>query len=470
VRLKNGFTLCALLALFVATASSAPAAESKAAAVFPFKVSETTLDNGLRVVTIPYESPGIVAYFSVVRTGSRDEVEAGRTGFAHFFEHMMFRGTDKYSQDGYNDALKRIGADFNAFTSNDYTNYYMVAPASELDKIMDVESDRFKNLKYSQELFRTEALAVLGEYNKNASNPLSPMIDQVSDLAFSKHTYKHSTIGFLADVKAMPEGYDYSRRFFDSFYRPENVILVVVGDVQPEQVNALARKYYGDWKKGYKAPEIPVEPPLAGPKEARIDWPAPTRPYLMMGYRAPAFSTRTVDSATLALISQLLFSESAPLYQELVVDKQWTDQVAGGNEDSRDPYLFLIYARIKSDDLIEPVHQKIDEHIARLQKDLVDAKRLDRIKSHLIYSFASRLDNPEGVGFQVGSALALTGQVETINQSFEQYQKVTPEDVRRVAQQIFRPANQVVVTLSHPAPKTDQAPAPTGATSSESGR
>jgi len=130
--------------------------------IFPFAVHETTLDNGFKVVAVPYDSPGTVAHLLVVRTGSRDEVEPGHSGFAHFFEHMMFRGTERYSQDAYNDELKSMGADSNAFTSDDRTVYYIVGPAAKLETMMDIESDRFKNLEYTEEGFKKEALAVLG--------------------------------------------------------------------------------------------------------------------------------------------------------------------------------------------------------------------------------------------------------------------------------------------------------------------
>src|SRR5688572_3734072 len=171
------------------------------ARVFPYAYTKHTLPNGLTAIVIPMESPGLIAYYTVVRTGSRDEVEAGHSGFAHFFEHMMFRGTDKYSQDAYNDLLKRMGADSNAYTSDDQTVYHIVGPASQLATMMDMESDRFKNLKYTEDAFRTEALAVLGEYNKSASNPFLPMFEKLRDLAYQKHTYKHSSLGFLDDIK-----------------------------------------------------------------------------------------------------------------------------------------------------------------------------------------------------------------------------------------------------------------------------
>lgn len=440
---------CGLLAL----ATLAGAAETAAASgdVFPFKVHKTNLDNGMPVMAIPYDSPGTVAYYIVVRTGSRDEVEPGHSGFAHFFEHMMFRGTEKYSQDAYNDVLKRIGADANAFTSDDQTVYHIVGPASALETMMDIESDRFKNLKYEEDAFRTESLAVLGEYNKSVSNPVQPMFEKLRDLAYEKHTYKHTTIGFVEDIKAMPGYYDYSLKFFDRFYRPENATLLVVGDVQPQRVFDLAKKYFGDWKKGYKPADIPVEPSQKEQKKAQIDWPNPTRPYLMLGYHIPAVSTTATDSAALDLIEQLLFSESAPLYQELVVKNQWVDFIQGGANLNRDPSLFMVLARAKSDDLVPKVKETIDRYVKQLQTEPVDAKRLERIKEHLRYSFALGLDTPGDVAGQAAQAIALVGNVEAINQRFAQYQNVKPVDIQRTAAETFRTQNETIVTLSHKA-------------------
>jgi len=134
---------------------------------FPFPVKEKTLPNGLRVYVVAYDSPGLVAYYSVVRTGSRNEIEPGKSGFAHFFEHMMFHGTQKYSLEAYNAQIKQMGADSNAFTSDDLTVYHILAGKEALPKIVELESDRFQHLQYAEPDFQKEARAVLGEYNKN---------------------------------------------------------------------------------------------------------------------------------------------------------------------------------------------------------------------------------------------------------------------------------------------------------------
>ncbi|MGB6334958.1 MAG: pitrilysin family protein [Thermoanaerobaculia bacterium] len=423
--------------------------------IFPYKVHQTTLDNGLKVVVIPYDSPGTVAYYVIARTGSRDEVEPGHSGFAHFFEHMMFRGTERHSSDEYNDVIKRMGADTNAYTNDDRTVYHMVGPAAELEVMMDIESDRFKNLDYDEEDFRREALAVLGEYNKNISNPFLPLYERMRELAFQEHTYSHTTMGFLADIKAMPDYYDYSLSFFNRFYRPENIVVLVVGDVDPAKAFAMAKKYYGDWERGYQSPKIAAEPAQTETKEGHIDWAAPIRPHMMAGYRVPAFSAETVDTAALDLIGQLLFSESARLYQQLVVDEQWVDFVSGSYNDHRDPYLFMIYSRVKSEDLMDDVQAAIDKAIADLQKNQVDPEKLERIKSPLRYSFALSLDSPNAISGTVTNYLSLTGDPLTVNEVYAQYQKVTPADIQRVAKEVFKPTNYTVVTLSYTEPAAD---------------
>jgi zinc protease len=291
------------------------------------------------------------------------------------------------------------------------------------------------------------------------SNPFLPLHERMLELAFQKHTYRHTTIGLLADIKDMPNQYQYSLGFFERFYRPDNSVLLVVGDVRPEQVFTLAEKHYGAWKRGYQPPAVAAEPPPAGPQRGHLDWPTPTNPYLLMGYRTPAFAADRTW-ATLFVVEQLLFSESAPLYQDLVVDKQWVDFVGGASDPHRDPFLFTSYARVRSDDLLSKVEAAIRAALAGLQQQAVDTARLQRIKSHLRYAFAVSLDSPMSVAQQVGQIVWLTGDVPALNQLWREIEAVTPQDVQRVAREIFRDEGTTVVTLSHPrqAPAAGAAP------------
>ncbi len=425
------------------------------AKILPFPLHETVLPNGLKVLVVRHDSPGIVACWTIVRTGSRDEVEPGRSGFAHFFEHMMFRGTERYSREAYNAVLKELGADHNAFTTDDYTAYHILAPAASLDTLMAVEADRFMNLKYPVEDFKKEAGAVLGEYNKSAANPLQTLHERLRETAFTTHTYRHTTIGFLKDIQAMPDQYPYSLEFFDRFYRPENCILLVVGDVDPGKVFSLARDQYGPWKRGSHRTQAPVEPPQQGERRLELTWPTPTEPYLYGGYRGPAFSVDASDLAALDLAGQLLFSESAPLYQKLVVDDQIVDLLHGGAEDHRDPYLFTFLARAKKEADVATVEAAITTALEGLTRDPVPAERLAQVQSHFKYGFAMGLDTASGTARSLAHFLALTGEAETVNRLYAMYDRITPEMIRAAARKYFVPSGRTVMTLRFrtPAPK-----------------
>ncbi len=265
-----------------AGSTAAGAAEKEASGdVFPFKVHKQTLDNGLQMVVIPYDSPGTVAYYTVVRTGSRDEVEPGHSGFAHFFEHMMFRGTEKYSQEPTTTSSSGWAPTRTPTPPTTGRSTTSSARSSELATMMDIESDRFQNLKYTEDAFRTEALAVLGEYNKNVSNPFLPMYEKMRDLAFTKHTYKHTTIGFLDDIKAMPG----LLRLQPRLLRP---VLPAGERRRCWSWATSSRSRSSRWRRsttatGRRATRRRRWSPSRRRREAKkghIDWPNPTRPAL----------------------------------------------------------------------------------------------------------------------------------------------------------------------------------------------
>lgn len=257
--------------------------------IFPYPYYEQVLDNGLKVIIIPMETPGLVAYYSVVRTGSRDEYEPGHSGFAHFFEHMMFRGTKKYPGSVYDRLVTEMGADANAYTSDDLTCYHLNFATEDLEKVMELESDRFQNLFYEEQAFKTEAGAVHGEYLKGLSSPYFLLSEKLMDTAFDVHTYKHTTIGFRQDIEAMPTMYDYSRSFFNRYYRPENVVLLIVGDIDPAATMELVHQYYGNWQKGFVPPQVPVEPEQQGERTASVVYNGQTLPILCIAYKSLAF-------------------------------------------------------------------------------------------------------------------------------------------------------------------------------------
>jgi zinc protease len=441
-----------LLAALSRTSAAAPTATpppggADGGQAFPFPVTEKTLANGLRVYVVGYDSPGLVAFYSVVRTGSRNEVEPGKSGFAHFFEHMMFHGTEKYSLDAYNAVIKEMGADSNAFTSDDLTVYHILAGKKALPRVVEIESDRFQHLTYQEPDFQKEARAVLGEYNKNASNPIQKMVETLYDHAFTTHTYKHTTMGFLKDIENMPHEMAYSRQFFDRYYRPENVVLLVVGDAEPQEVFKLVEQYYGGWKPGGAHPTVPVEPPQKKEQRADLTWPGPTLPMLIEGYHTPGFSTTNVDLPTLDVLAELLFAERAPLYKKLVIKEQKVESLSGSNDAHVDPNLFTVFARIKNPADVGYVEKAIQEEMARIAKEGVDDKTLRDVLSHVKYAFAGELSTADKTATTAAEFVALTGRLESINEYFALYDKVTSADVKRVAAAYFQPQNRTVVTL-----------------------
>src|SRR5450755_1786301 len=245
------FQVVALILLPLVAAAATPATKTgsasaaKASDVLPLRPVEKTLPNGLRVIVVSTGFPNIVSLQIPVQTGSRNEVEPGKSGFAHFFEHMMFRGTKAYPADRYQGILTQVGARQNAYTTDDYTNYYTTFSKEDLELMLKVEADRFQHLDYSVEGFKTESRAILGEYNKNSANPFSKMEEVQRDSAFTTHTYKHTTMGFIKDVEDMPNQFDYSKTFFRRWYRPVYTTVIVAGDVNPPDVIRLVENYWG---------------------------------------------------------------------------------------------------------------------------------------------------------------------------------------------------------------------------------
>jgi zinc protease len=416
--------------------------------IFPYKYFIDDLPNGLRLIVVPTDYPNLVAFWAVVQAGSRNEVEPGKSGFAHFFEHIMFRGTENYSNEQYNELLKNAGADANAFTSDDYTAYHITLAKEDLELIFKLEADRFQHLKYSQKDFRTEAKAVFGEYNKNSSNPVQKLMEVLQDKAFDAHPYKHTTMGFLKDIEDMPNHYEYSLQFFSRFYRPEYTTLLVVGDVKREQALALTRKYWGDWKRGSYAAQIALEPKQTAPRTAHVEWPSDTLPWIAVSFKGPPYSDESKDMPTADIISNLFFSESSALYQRLVIQEQKVDALFPGFPDHRDPFLLSLLARVKDLKDVPYVQEQILKTFESVKSEDLSAKRLEDVKSNLKYSLALRMDSSEAIAESLAHYVQLRRTPESINKLYRVYDAVTVEDVRRIAKEYFVPESRTVVTLS----------------------
>ena len=439
---KGGASSVPMVAMAGAGASAATSFK-----VFPYEVQRATLDNGLSVLMIPMPSDGLVSYWSIVRTGSRDEVEEGVTGFAHFFEHMMFRGTEKLPGKAYDRIVNGMGADANAYTTDDRTCYHLSFATASLPKVIEIEADRFQNLKYEEAEFKTESGAVYGEYRKGRSSPFEVLDEVVRNVAFDKHTYKHTTIGFEADIKAMPTRYEYSKTFFQRFYRPENVVILVTGDFDPTTTLDLIRKEYGGWKKGYEAPKITAEPPQTKQRRVDIPFDGQTLPLVVLNFKGPAFAPADRTTMAAMLVGELAFGSTSPLYKQLVLDEQKVEMLGGNLDPNRDPGLWSVYAMVKEPADVPMVEAALWKAIQGLRTTPVPADRLDAVRSNMRYGFLSNLATPADVSEQIARYVALTGDVTCVDTMFATLATVTPEDVRKAADTWLRAENCTVGIL-----------------------
>ncbi|MBZ5585773.1 MAG: insulinase family protein [Acidobacteriia bacterium] len=437
--------------LLIACCAAAAFAAQPPQKIFPYSYVQEDLPNGLRLVTVPTDYANIVATYIVVQAGSRNEVEPGHTGFAHLFEHLMFKGTEKFPPAKYDETLRRIGASSNAYTTDDYTCYHTTFSKEDLETVLTMEADRFQNLKYAEPEFRTETLAVLGEYNKNSSNPGNKLDETLYDAAFDHSTYKHTAMGFLKDIQDMPNQYDYSLKFFQRYYRPEYVAIIVVGDVKAKPVRALVDKYWGGWKHGDYAPAIPQEPPQEAPRTNHVDWPTPTLPLLTVAFKGPAYHDDNKDTAALIALADLAFSRNSDLYRQLVIEEQKADFLGAGAPERVDPALFEISARIKKADDVDSVRDRILETVKGFQDKAVEPARLDAVKKRLRYQLALEMDNSESIAAILAGVVALRRTPETLNKLYDEFAQLTPEDVQHAAAQYLVEKNRTIVTLTGPA-------------------
>jgi zinc protease len=417
--------------------------------VFPYGYKIEELENGLKVVSIPLPNPNIISYYTIVRSGSRNEIEPGKSGFAHFFEHIMFKGTKEVPRAAYDDFLTRLGAGTNGFTSDDYTFYFVVFAGREnLEKVVRTEADRFINLYYDEEMLKTEAPVIEGEYYASASNPGRKLEEILRDTAFVSHSYKHSTLGYLKDILDMPNQFEYSQLYKKRFYAPDNSILLVVGDFDHSRLMEYVRKYYSPWERSNYTLVTPEEPPQTEAKRVYFEWPSQTLPRLAIGFHGPAYSDEKIDKPSLDLLARTAFSESSSLYQRLVIEEQKCLTLSASFDDTRDPSLLTFASIIKKDEDLPYVEEEIFKELERLKTEPVSAGLLAEVKSNLKYSLANELGTTDGVAGVLSFYINLTGDPGTLNKLYNLYEKVTPEDIQAMARKYFVRTSSTVATLS----------------------
>ena len=433
-------------------AGPAVAADPPAAAPsvhpLPHEPKVSKLDNGLTVVTVPFESPGIVAYYTLVQAGSRDEVEAGKSGYAHLFEHLMFRGTDTIPGPEYQRRLQALGADDNAFTTPDITLYNTTIPADALPDLIKVNADRFQHLSYPTDKYKDETGAVLGERNKAFSDPQEVMAEALQALSFKVHTYGHTTIGNKHDVEDMPNQYEYSRQFFRRFYTPDDCMIFVVGDFDPDKTIAAIKDAYGSWRGTRARTAAKAEPEQKGARVKALTWPGATDPRIAVAYRSPPVKASIPDIAALATLEAAVFGKPSELYQRLVVKEQKVLELEADPRGfrSKDPGLLEIDARMKGTTSFDEVIGAVQAAVDSAARGELSAERIEAARDHLLNQTLLGLQTPAQVAAALAVSAGTTGDVSTFERYVSALAAVKPADVARLAK-ILTPAHRDVVTL-----------------------
>lgn len=414
---------------------------------FPYKISEHQLSNGLKVIAIPFPAKDVVAFYTIVRVGSRNEIEPGRTGFAHFFEHMMFKGTPNISQNDYQLILKKYGIESSAATWDDRTVYSNVAAKDALPHIAEIESDRFKNLTYTEDEYRNESGAIYGEYLKNLTNPSYLLYRKIQETAFTDHPYNHSVIGKEEDIKTLPEYYNYSLEFYQRFYRPDNTIILVMGDIEPNNVFSILEKYYADWESGFTETEIPADSEQTEERKLHLTWQNPISPYLAVGIKTGSFEQSPKEYAALDLITKIVFSEQSPFYRKMVLQLNRVTQISTDFTPHRDPFLMIFILNLTGTEHYRSVLKEINDTMNELTGRQVDSEYFQMIKSNQHYSMARNLTNLKRTAQLLSEIIAVTGSANQFVEYLDAYEKLTTVDIMNTAGKYFKDENRSVIML-----------------------
>ena len=447
--------LFALLAPFVIAgdaAADAPIAAATAAPAYkPLEMSVDALDNGLRVVVIPMRGAPTVAFYTLVGAGSHDEVEPGRSGYAHLFEHLMFRGTEKIPAAEYERRMQALGSDNNAFTTDDFTFYTPLVPRESLAALVPIEADRFQHLSVAAAQYKDETGAVAGEYNKDFSNPWWAMDEAIREIAFTRHTYGHTVIGYKRDVDAMPQNYAYSKLFFGRFYVPDDCTIFVVGDVDRAKVLELVKESYGGWKGKRAKPAIQAEPEQTAPRRRDMIWKGPTTPRMLIGYKVPGARDKLDDVAALGVLATLVFGEPGELYQRLVVREQKVIELGADPDEvvHEDPSLLRVDAKLKAGTSFDEILGAVQQALDAVAQGKIDGKELDDARSHLMSAIVLGMQTPGSVAERVAFLAAATGDPHGFDRYMAAVSKTTKDDVARVAK-LLSASRRDTVTLSPP--------------------
>ncbi len=423
------------------------ATEPSSAASRPpkFQYQITTLPNGLTVVLSEDHSTPIVHVNLAYHVGSKNE-KPGRTGFAHLFEHLMFKGSKNVQPEAHTSMLASIGGQSNAYTTDDETVFWETVPAQYLPLTLWLEADRMATLRIDKDTFENEREVVKEERRMRIDNqPYGRLNEIIYDQAFTVHPYKHATIGSMKDLEAA--SVDDVRDFYQTYYVPANGTLVVVGDFDSTQALQLVSQYVGRVPKAERAVprDIPQEPPQTKEKRVTLQQPWPL-PAVVVAYHVT--KDGNPDSYPLHIAAKVLSDgQTSRIYKKLVYEKQMAVAAFGNANLIEDPNLFYAVAIVSPGHLPEDVAAALIAELDRLKTEPITDHELQRSKNQFARDYIMGRESNQQKAGQLSHAVVIHGDIRTADGEFDIFQNMTVADVQRVARTYFRPENRLVLTL-----------------------
>lgn len=402
---------------------------------------EYTLDNGLRVILHEDHSTPIVAVSVMYHVGSKNE-DPERTGFAHFFEHLLFEGSKYIKRGEFDDYISRAGGTNNANTTFDRTYYYEILPSNQINLGLWLESERMLHARVDQKGVETQRQVVKEERRQRVDNqPYGSVLEQSIARAYSVHPYQHSVIGSMAHLDAATEQ-DY-KDFYATFYVPDNAILSIAGDINVEETKKMIEQYFGSIPRGTKPIPRPtvVEPPLAGEIRDTV-YDNIQLPAVIQTYRIPAQGTE--DFYAVQMLSTLLSSgESSRLYRSLVDQQQKALFVGNFPLNMEDPGIAIMFGMTNMGVSPKDLEAAIDAQVQQVQTELISDQEFQKLKNQIEADFITSNASMVGIAESLANYEMYYGDANLINTELERYMKVTKEDIMRVANKYFKPSNRV---------------------------
>jgi zinc protease len=404
-------------------------------------VTTFNLDNGLEVVVIPDHRAPVVTHMVWYRVGSADE-KAGQSGVAHFLEHLMFKGTEKHEAGEFSAVIAEIGGNENAFTSQDYTAYYQQVGPDALETMMEFEADRMRGLILTDEVVAPERAVVIEERRSRIeNNPGALLGEEMEATLYQNHPYRLPVIGWMHEVEKLNR--DQAIAFYDQHYAPNNAILVVAGDVEPQAVRSLAEETYGEVPRGPDLPPRtrPQEPPQETDRTVTLSDPRVSLPSLQRAWVVPSYaSAEPGEAEALDLLSEILGGGiHSRLYRKLVVEEGIAASTgAGYRAMGLDDTSFTVYGTPRGGADLETVENAIEAEIARLAEEGVSEDELRRAKNRFLRSMIFARDSQTGMARIYGSALATGLTIDDIEAWPDRIRAITPADVKNAARRHLR--------------------------------